>query len=202
MIWRSEDEGVTDGKLARGRFMTPMGLAEATADGLGVRTLCFVDEAQKEIIAPQVPLGPSDLVPTVSALPSHVPGHEHLRRLEKEVMAYCQGQLPTFETPLSPRVLQEGTPFQRAVWKALQAIGYGETLTYKALASRVGVPRGYRAVGAACGRNRVMILIPCHRCVISAPRPSQNSVGGYAGGSWRKKWLLDRESRPGPGQGI
>jgi methylated-DNA-[protein]-cysteine S-methyltransferase len=81
-----------------------------------------------------------------------------------------------------------GTPFQQAVWRALQEIPYGATTTYAAIARGLGAPRAMRAVGAAVGRNPVSILIPCHR-VIGA----DGALTGFAGGLERKRALLALE---------
>lgn len=83
-----------------------------------------------------------------------------------------------------------GTPFQRRVWAALREIGPGETLSYSALAARIGMPRASRAVGLANGRNPIAIAVPCHR-VIGA----DGSLTGYGGGLERKRWLLAHERR-------
>jgi methylated-DNA-[protein]-cysteine S-methyltransferase len=81
-----------------------------------------------------------------------------------------------------------GTPFQQRVWAVLRTIGYGETMSYAGVASRLGGPTLVRAVGAANGRNPISIVIPCHRVV-----GSDGSLVGYAGGLDRKRWLLNRE---------
>jgi methylated-DNA-[protein]-cysteine S-methyltransferase len=84
----------------------------------------------------------------------------------------------------------EGSPFQRQVWSALQAIPYGETTSYGEIARRIGRPTASRAVGAANGRNPISVIIPCHR-VIGA----DNSLTGYGWGIERKAWLLAHERR-------
>lgn len=81
-----------------------------------------------------------------------------------------------------------GTAFQRRVWRALQVIPHGETVTYRQLAIQIQSPRAVRAVGAAVGRNPVSVIVPCHR-VIS----SRGALTGYAGGLERKRWLLEHE---------
>lgn len=83
-----------------------------------------------------------------------------------------------------------GTQFQRAVWRALREIQPGQTLSYSALANRIGRPRAIRAVGLANGNNPVGIVVPCHR-VIGA----NASLTGYAGGLERKRWLLQHEAK-------
>jgi methylated-DNA-[protein]-cysteine S-methyltransferase len=81
-----------------------------------------------------------------------------------------------------------GTPFQRAVWKALTAIPAGATLSYGALAAKLGMPKAVRAVGLANGANPISVVVPCHR-VIGA----DGSLTGYGGGLERKRWLLEHE---------
>ena len=81
-----------------------------------------------------------------------------------------------------------GTDFQRHVWRALRAIRCGTTVTYGALAQRIGRPAAVRAVGHANGANPISIVVPCHR-VIGADR----SLTGYGGGIARKRWLLIHE---------
>jgi methylated-DNA-[protein]-cysteine S-methyltransferase len=81
-----------------------------------------------------------------------------------------------------------GTPFQRIVWTALTSIAPGETLTYGALAAKLGRPQSVRAVGLANGANPISVVVPCHR-VIGA----NGSLTGYGGGIERKRWLLNHE---------
>ena len=100
--------------------------------------------------------------------------------------AYFSGELTSFDLPLS----LAGTEFQRAVWAGLQAIPYGETISYGELARRIGQPSASRAVGLANGRNPVSIVVPCHR-VIGA----DGSLTGYGGGMDRKRFLLGLERR-------
>ena len=101
-----------------------------------------------------------------------------------QVRAYLAGDLKHFDLPLR----LEGTDFQRRVWKGLQGIPYGETISYGELARRVGNAKACRAVGLANGRNPVAIIVPCHR-VIGA----DGTLTGFGGGLDRKKWLLDHE---------
>jgi methylated-DNA-[protein]-cysteine S-methyltransferase len=81
-----------------------------------------------------------------------------------------------------------GTPFQRSVWTALTTIAPGETLSYGALAAKLGCPTSVRAVGLANGSNPISVVVPCHR-VIGA----NGSLTGYGGGIERKRWLLNHE---------
>lgn len=81
-----------------------------------------------------------------------------------------------------------GTPFQRAVWNALTTIPPGETLSYGAVAARLGRPRSVRAVGSANGANPISVVVPCHRVV-----GADGTLTGYGGGLDRKRWLLRHE---------
>jgi methylated-DNA-[protein]-cysteine S-methyltransferase len=103
-----------------------------------------------------------------------------VRQLEE----YFGGMRRDFDLPMR----LAGTEFQRLVWKHLTDIRYGETLSYGALARRIGKPNASRAVGLANGRNPIPILVPCHR-VIGA----DGSLTGYGGGLERKRWLLAHE---------
>jgi len=114
-----------------------------------------------------------------------VPGkHAHLERLASELERYFAGELRDFTVP----VVAPGTPFQERVWAELRRIRYGETISYAELARRVGRPGAQRAVGHANGLNRICIVVPCHRVVNSG-----GELGGYGGGLWRKRLLLERE---------
>jgi methylated-DNA-[protein]-cysteine S-methyltransferase len=109
---------------------------------------------------------------------------EPFKAAADQLDAYFSGSLTRFTLPLAPR----GSEFQQRVWTALQAIPYGQTVSYGELAERVGSPGGARAVGLANGRNPIGIVIPCHRVV-----GSSGSLTGYGGGLDRKKRLLDLE---------
>ncbi len=111
---------------------------------------------------------------------------EAFGEVRRQLEAYFSGQLRTF----SLRLDGAGTDFQRAVWKALCDIPYGETINYGELAKRIGNPRASRAVGLANGKNPISIIVPCHR-VIGA----NGSLTGYSGGIERKRWLLEHETR-------
>ncbi|TSA24063.1 MAG: MGMT family protein, partial [Bacteroidetes bacterium] len=80
------------------------------------------------------------------------------------------------------------TEFQTKVWEALEKIPYGKTITYHELAERIGDPKAFRAVGQADAKNPIWIVIPCHRVI-----GNDGKLVGYAGGLWRKKWLLEHE---------
>lgn len=115
-----------------------------------------------------------------------VPGTtDVLDSLRAQMLEYFAGTRTRFDLPLAA----PGSAFQERVWRELRAIPYGETLSYEALASRVGIPGAVRAVGTANGANRIAIVIPCHRVV-----RKNGETGGYGGGRWRKVALLDLEA--------
>lgn len=144
-------------------FSSPLGLLAIESDGQGISGLSFKDKVEKQ--------------------EHHSPLLDHCK---EELAAYFKGELKEFTVPLS----LQGTPFQRKVWQALKKIAYGQTATYGEIARMIGNPQAVRAVGGANNKNRVAIIIPCHRIV-----GSKGQLTGYAGGLERKKWLLMHESR-------
>ncbi len=98
-----------------------------------------------------------------------------------QLAEYFAGERREFDVPLA----ETGTPFQRQVWEAVRAIGYGETAPYGQLAARVDRPSAVRAVGAANGRNPIPVIVPCHRVI-----RSDATIGGYTGGLGIKHHLL------------
>ena len=115
-----------------------------------------------------------------------MPAHAIIQQTCNQLDEYFAGRRKTFELPLN----LAGTPFQQKVWKALQQIPYGETISYAQLAQSVGNPKACRAVGSANGKNPLAIIVPCHR-VINA----DGKLGGYASGLEKKKQLLDWEQK-------
>jgi methylated-DNA-[protein]-cysteine S-methyltransferase len=122
--------------------------------------------------------------------PRHAPPRGHradapFAAAREQLDAYFAGDLHRFDLPLAPA----GTPFQMRVWEELTKIPFGETISYRELAERIGSPRAVRAVGLANGRNPLSIVVPCHR-VIGA----DGTLVGYGGGLERKRWLLEHEA--------
>jgi AraC family transcriptional regulator, regulatory protein of adaptative response / methylated-DNA-[protein]-cysteine methyltransferase len=110
--------------------------------------------------------------------------NERLEQLEDELSQYFASRLRKFMVPIE----YSGTPFQVAVWRRLLKIPYGKTVSYEQLAAAIGKPTAQRAVGTANGRNRISIVIPCHRVV-----KKDGKLGGYGGGLRCKQFLLDLE---------
>lgn len=102
-----------------------------------------------------------------------------------QLQEYFEGKRIQFELPLAP----QGTDFQQKVWKELLKIHFGKTCSYLELSKKLGDVKAIRAVAAANGKNPLWIVVPCHRVI-----GSDGSLTGYAGGLWRKKWLLDHEN--------
>lgn len=110
---------------------------------------------------------------------------EVLKAARAQLGEYFAGCRRTFDLPLGA----VGTPFQRRVWAELARIPFGQRISYAELARRVESPRGFRAVGAANGRNPLPIVVPCHRVV-----GSNGKLTGFAGGLPAKAWLLGHEA--------
>ncbi|MEF2966689.1 methylated-DNA--[protein]-cysteine S-methyltransferase [Paenibacillus sp. M1] len=99
---------------------------------------------------------------------------------------YFKGERVNFSFPYK----YEGTDFQKTVWRALTAIPYAQTGSYTDIAVAIGNEKAIRAVGSANGKNKLSIVIPCHRII-----GASGKLTGYAGGLWRKEWLLRHEAR-------
>lgn len=160
--------------LFRQTVGTPLGEMTAIASERGIVLFDFTDN--------------SHLGRELDGLSRHLPGaeiidgsHPFLTQLTEEIGEYFTGTRQTFGVPLHP----VGTPFQLEVWAALLTIPYGTTISYAREAAMIGKPTAVRAVAGANGRNRLPILIPCHRVT-----GSDGSLTGYSGGICRKTDLL------------
>lgn len=107
-----------------------------------------------------------------------------LKECKNQLREYFEGKRKTFSVQFD----LQGSPFQLKVWNELLKIPYGKTITYLELARRVGDVNALRAVGGANAMNPAAILVPCHRVI-----GMKGKLVGYAGGLWRKKWLLEHE---------
>ena len=150
------------------RVHTPLGAMRAGATNEGVCLLEFADG---------------------EAAPGEVrhdgQAARHLKALETQLTEYFAGARRDFDVPLA----LAGTDFQQRVWRQLQRVPFGETITYDDLARRAGSPGASRAAGQANGSNPVAIVVPCHRVIRASGEP-----GGYAGGRDRKRRLLELEA--------
>lgn len=107
-----------------------------------------------------------------------------IKQCKEQLDEYFEGERKEF----SIKYIYSGTEFQERVWKELLNVGYGTTISYKELAKRVGNPKAVRAVANAVGKNKIGIIIPCHRII-----GSNGTLTGYAGGLENKKYLLEIE---------
>ncbi|MEO5984422.1 MAG: methylated-DNA--[protein]-cysteine S-methyltransferase [Ferruginibacter sp.] len=111
---------------------------------------------------------------------------EVLKKCVQKLTNYFNGDISSFDLPLE----LDGTPFQKRVWSCLCHIPYGKRLSYAELSKQLGDPKAIRAVGTANSKNKIAIIVPCHRVI-----GSNGSLVGYAGELWRKKWLLEHEGK-------
>lgn len=110
---------------------------------------------------------------------------ESLQDCVQQLSEYFSGTRKEFNLKLNP----QGTEFQKRVWNELLLVPYGKTRTYSEQSKKLGNIKAIRAVASANGKNPIWIIIPCHRII-----GSDGSLTGYAGGIWRKKWLLEHEN--------
>ncbi|MEZ4775169.1 MAG: methylated-DNA--[protein]-cysteine S-methyltransferase [Bacteroidia bacterium] len=151
-----------DNITAKTYYDTPVGPVEITASEIGIRSLSFTDYPTYEI-QPNFPV---------------------LLQCIEQLDEYFSGKRTHFTVFLD----LEGTEFQQKVWRELMNIPLGTTASYLEIAKRVFSPNAVRAVGSACNKNKIGVVVPCHR-VIS----SDGKLTGYAGGLQRKRWLLQHE---------
>lgn len=143
-------------------YQTPIGLIEIKSIDEKICSILFVDKETE---------------PTYHNSAIHI---ECIKQLKE----YFSGNRLVFELP----IIQDGTLFQKQVWNKLLDIPYGTTISYGQLAKQLGDIKNVRAVGTTNGKNKILIIVPCHR-VIGA----DGSLTGYAGELWRKEWLLKHE---------
>ena len=158
------------------RIETPLGTMIICAAKEGI---CLLEFTNRKMLETEL----KDLAKRLNAV--IVQGHNpHIEKAEKQLAEYFEGKRKEFDMPL----FTPGTEFQNKVWKQLQTIPYGKTRSYKEQAIAVGNADAVRAVATANGMNRIAIIIPCHRVI-----GSDGNLTGYAGGLWRKKYLLELE---------
>lgn len=160
------------------QFMTPLGPMVAGASQNGLCLLEFVDRKRFNSQLKSLEKGLKAVL---------IPGHNrHLAQAEEELKEYFKGIRKVFSVPLD----MPGTVFQQSVWQSLLLIPYGKTWSYLDQAKAIKKPSAVRAVAQANGRNRIAIIVPCHRVI-----GSNGKLTGYAAGIPKKKWLLDFEKK-------
>lgn len=160
------------------RIATPLGQMLACASAKGICLVEFLDRKMLETELQEI----SRLLNATFL----VGKNDHLKQLTKELHEYFAGGRHVFTVALDT----PGTAFQQTVWESLRAIHYGETLSYSQQAHVLQKPNAVRSVAQANGRNRVAIIIPCHRVI-----GENGELKGYGGGLHRKQWLLDFEQQ-------
>jgi methylated-DNA-[protein]-cysteine S-methyltransferase len=149
-------------------YQNPLGWATIQSDGIFINSISCLDTETHKPLA-----NPSDLPEVIL---------EAIKQLDE----YFAGKRINFDFPIQ----QKGTDFQQGVWKNLLDIPFGKTISYLELSRRIGDEKAIRAVGTTNGKNKLWIVVPCHRVI-----GSDGSLTGYSGGLWRKKWLLEHERK-------
>ena len=142
---------------------TPLGIAKIVGDSNGISSVSILNSNEDVSI----------IIP------------EELQDCIYQLRDYFKGERENFSLKLNP----QGTEFQKKVWRKLQTIHFGKTISYLELSKQLGDVKAIRAVANANGKNPLWIIIPCHRVI-----GSNGSLTGYAGGLHRKQWLLEHES--------
>lgn len=151
-----------DPKIASTYLQTAIGPLKIVGSDAGIQEVVFAEN-----------------LPETTEIP------ECLQAATHQLKAYFEGSRNHFELPLNP----QGTAFQKKVWRVLENIPFGQTVSYQDIANTLGDPKVIRAAASANGKNPIAIIIPCHRVI-----GSDGSLTGYAGGLHRKQWLLEHES--------
>lgn len=150
----------------------PLGEILIASNGSEICYLCFTDGDRENVLADLKQL-----------MPHKIYKESTDELISRVVSALVEGK-GEYDFPLS----LSGTEFQQKVWKTLLEIPFGEKVTYKDIALRLGMPKAVRAIGTAIGQNRIALLVPCHRVVRST-----GALAGYRWGIERKKTLLEWE---------
>jgi O-6-methylguanine DNA methyltransferase len=158
-------------------FNTALGLVRASADDEGVISLFFNDTGHIDAEKNKKGYERSDEINSLNDV---------LALLKLQIDEYFEGRRKEFSIPL----VIEGSGFRKKVWEEVLKIPFGETISYSELAERTGNPGSVRAVANANAENGLAILVPCHRII-----GQDGGLTGYAGGLWRKKWLIDHERK-------
>ena len=143
---------------------SPLGITKIVGDENGIAEITVANAGDNVV---------SDVIAT------------ELQEAVSQLNDYFFGKRTDFDFKLNPR----GTDFQQRVWKELLEIPFGKTMSYLELSKKLGDVKAIRAVASANGKNPLWIVVPCHRVI-----GTDGSLTGYAGGLWRKKWLLEHEN--------
>lgn len=165
-------------------YKSPIGVIKVIADEEYIYELDFIEDVYYASILEKYALE-KDIINNGQFLyKEDIPSS--LLQCINQLDEYFQGSRKIFNLNLNI----EGTVFQKSVYTALCNIPYGETASYKDIAQTVGSAKAVRAVGNTNNKNKIAIIIPCHRVI-----GSNGKLVGYAGGVWRKQWLLEHEKK-------
>lgn len=145
-------------------YKSPLGILEIIGNENAVSGIRFIEKAKKS--DPDAP--------------------DYLIECRRQLDEYFEGKRREFDV----KIELKGTEFQKKVWKELYKVPYGCTVSYGEMARSIGNPKAVRAVGGANGKNKIVIIYPCHRVI-----GSDGSMVGFGGGVWRKEWLLEHEQK-------
>ncbi|MFD2627480.1 methylated-DNA--[protein]-cysteine S-methyltransferase [Oceanobacillus kapialis] len=148
-------------------YLSPIGVIEITGTEEAIYDVSYTDKQQVEY-----------------AFKENLP--HAVKDCYTQLDEYFTGERMEFDLPFK----LEGTPFQQEVWQALREIPYGKTGSYRDIAVAIKRDKAVRAVGAANSKNKISIIFPCHRII-----GASGKLTGYAGGLWRKEWLLEHEQK-------
>jgi methylated-DNA-[protein]-cysteine S-methyltransferase len=151
---------------------SPLGTAKIVGDENGISEITILDDDE--------PRAKSEQTDQISK-----PIPKQFEEVVSQLSDYFLGKRKDFTFKLNPK----GTDFQQKVWQELLNIPYGKTMSYMDLSKKLGDIKAIRAVASANGKNPLWIVIPCHSVI-----GTDGSLTGYAGGLWRKKWLLEHEN--------
>ncbi|MES2432051.1 MAG: methylated-DNA--[protein]-cysteine S-methyltransferase [Bacteroidota bacterium] len=154
-------------------YRSPIGIIELRSNGTSITAALFINSQKGTQVYESTIVFDNEI-------------HPLIKKCIEELDDYFSGKRKIFTLPLS----QNGTDFQQTVWTALTNIPYGRTISYLELSKRIGNHKAIRAVGTTNGKNALCILVPCHRVI-----GSNGDLVGYGGDLWRKKWLLEHESK-------
>ena len=146
-------------------YRSPIGTMEIKCSGETIISAVFIDDF-------------SDYPP--------LPENRTLEDCILQLREYFNGQRREFELQTD----QDGTEYRQMVWNKINTVPFGKTLTYRELAIRTGSVKNLRSAATANGKNKLAIIVPCHRII-----GNNNDLTGYAWGLWRKRWLLDHEGK-------
>lgn len=146
-------------------YASPLGIIEIKGNEEGIFSVLFVERQQVEFF-------------------QQADTFAILVNCFTQLDEYFKGERLEFSVPF----IREGTAFQQSVWQALTTVPYGKTASYKEIAILVGNEKAVRAVGTTNSKNLISIIVPCHRII-----GANGKLTGYAGGLWRKEWLLEHE---------